>query len=111
MGACLNVHEGPMGISSSPRAGLSHSLIDLVSVLFLFLISFIVHDVTVNDVTVNDVTLDEHALEVGHIVTIEPGYYEAGNFGIRIENVVEVVEVRHAPFLMTSDSRHLLTLG
>eukprot|EP00041_Stephanoeca_diplocostata_P014098 m.253164 g.253164 ORF g.253164 m.253164 type:complete len:624 (+) comp19577_c1_seq7:174-2045(+) len=34
----------------------------------------------------------KHPLKSGMIVTIEPGYYEDGNFGIRIENVVEVIE-------------------
>eukprot|EP00045_Choanoeca_perplexa_P005437 m.46133 g.46133 ORF g.46133 m.46133 type:complete len:607 (+) comp13119_c0_seq2:83-1903(+) len=34
---------------------------------------------------------DRSAIEVGQIVTIEPGYYETGAFGVRIENVVEVV--------------------
>lgn len=33
-----------------------------------------------------------HGLEPGNIMTIEPGYYEAGEFGLRIENQVEVVE-------------------
>lgn len=30
-------------------------------------------------------------LEPGNIMTIEPGYYEAGQYGLRIENQVEVV--------------------
>lgn len=43
-------------------------------------------------------------LEPGMFVTNEPGYYEEGSFGIRIENVMEVVEVStgkgtQAPFL------------
>ncbi len=33
-----------------------------------------------------------YGLEPGNIMTIEPGYYEAGAFGMRIENQVEVVE-------------------
>jgi len=32
-----------------------------------------------------------HALEPGTIMTVEPGYYEPGAFGMRIENQVEVV--------------------
>lgn len=32
-----------------------------------------------------------HALEPGNIMTVEPGYYEQGAFGMRIENQVEVV--------------------
>jgi Xaa-Pro aminopeptidase len=35
-----------------------------------------------------------HGLEPGNVMTIEPGYYEAGAFGIRIENQVEVVADR-----------------
>lgn len=33
------------------------------------------------------------ALEPGNVQSNEPGYYEPGRFGIRIENLVEVVEV------------------
>ncbi len=36
-------------------------------------------------------------LEVGMIVSNEPGYYEAGKFGIRIENLVAVREAKTAP--------------
>jgi Xaa-Pro aminopeptidase len=32
-------------------------------------------------------------LEPGNIMTIEPGYYEAGQYGLRIENQVEVVAI------------------
>jgi Xaa-Pro aminopeptidase len=32
-----------------------------------------------------------HGLVPGNIMTIEPGYYEAGEYGLRIENQVEVV--------------------
>jgi len=55
VGAFLNVHEGPQGISfrESPYKA---------------------------------------ALEPGMTVTDEPGYYEDGNFGIRIENVLVVKE-------------------
>lgn len=31
-------------------------------------------------------------LDVGMVMTIEPGYYEAGRFGIRIENQVEIID-------------------
>ncbi|KAI8073816.1 peptidase M24, structural domain-containing protein [Gongronella butleri] len=51
VGAYLNVHEGPIGISSR----LAHSGM---------------------------------ALEENMLVTNEPGYYEDGDFGIRIENVL-----------------------
>ncbi|MCS6266369.1 MAG: M24 family metallopeptidase [Vampirovibrio sp.] len=52
VGAFLNVHEGPIGISKG------------YSVPF----------------------------EVGNITSIEPGYYEAGWGGVRLENLYEVVE-------------------
>jgi len=35
----------------------------------------------------------EGAIRPRMVLTIEPGYYEAGNFGIRIENCYEVVKV------------------
>ncbi|XP_065349359.1 xaa-Pro aminopeptidase 1-like isoform X2 [Cloeon dipterum] len=34
------------------------------------------------------------SFEVGHFLTIEPGFYQDGDFGVRIENVVEVVLVK-----------------
>jgi Xaa-Pro aminopeptidase len=34
-----------------------------------------------------------YGLEPGNIMTIEPGYYEAGEYGLRIENQVEVTAV------------------
>lgn len=34
------------------------------------------------------------ALEPGHLLSIEPGYYESGRFGIRTENLAVVVEDR-----------------
>ena len=38
--------------------------------------------------------------EVGHCVSDEPGYYKAGEFGIRIENVIMVQEhPKHEDFL------------
>ena len=36
---------------------------------------------------------DPVALEVGMVLSNEPGYYEDGNFGVRIENLVLVVDV------------------
>ncbi len=35
---------------------------------------------------------EEAGLQVGMTTSNEPGYYEDGSFGIRIENVCEVVE-------------------
>ncbi len=61
VGHCLNVHEGPHGISK--RAGAV-------------------------------------ALEEGMVVSNEPGYYKAGEYGIRIENLVVVVPSQtHENFL------------
>ena len=47
----------------------------------------------------------EVSLAVGNVISNEPGYYEDGNFGIRIENIIMVkeVETKHTfgdkPFL------------
>lgn len=35
----------------------------------------------------------EVPLAVGNVISNEPGYYEDGNFGIRIENIIMVKEV------------------
>ncbi|KAL1626551.1 hypothetical protein SLS54_002713 [Diplodia seriata] len=39
------------------------------------------------------VQYSEVPLAVGNVISDEPGYYEDGNFGIRIENVIVVTEV------------------
>jgi len=36
-------------------------------------------------------------LKKGTVLTIEPGYYEEGKFGIRIENCYELVEAKGLP--------------
>lgn len=41
--------------------------------------------------------LDGHALIPGMIISNEPGYYEDGNFGIRIENLLIVTEKADVP--------------
>jgi Xaa-Pro aminopeptidase len=56
VGAALNVHEGPFGIS--PRWA------------------------------------NTEGLRKGMVVSNEPGYYEDGNFGIRIENLLEIRHVK-----------------
>lgn len=60
VGAYLNVHEGPMGISYRPYP-------------------------------------DDPGLQEGMILSDEPGYYEDGAFGIRLETLVRVVraETQH----------------
>ena len=60
VGCFLNVHEGPVGISSS---------------------------------------YSQTGLEQGMILSIEPGYYAENRYGIRIENLVEVVSA--APGMLT----------
>ena len=40
---------------------------------------------------------DPTSLDPGMIISIEPGYYAAGSFGIRNENLVAVVEADPAP--------------
>merc|ERR1712223_1015983 len=60
VGAYLNVHEGPMGISWRPMP-------------------------------------DDPGLQVGMVLSNEPGYYQDGEFGIRIENLVHIVK---------ADTRH-----
>jgi len=57
VGAFLNVHEGPSGISWR-------------------------------------VYPNDPGLQAGMILSDEPGYYEDGNFGIRIETLVKVVEAK-----------------
>lgn len=40
----------------------------------------------------------EVALELGMVITNEPGVYREGEYGIRIENIMQVVEVEHTQF-------------
>ena len=58
VGAALNVHEGPHGIS--PRWA------------------------------------NKEVLKAGMVTSNEPGFYDDGNFGIRIENLLEIVDVSDA---------------
>lgn len=55
VGAYLNVHEGPMGISWRPMP-------------------------------------DDPGLQVGMVLSNEPGFYKDGDFGIRLENLVHIVK-------------------
>jgi len=66
VGSFLNVHEGPMGISSTARS---------FSVLTT-------------------------PLQGGMVLSNEPGYYQEGEFGIRIESlvIVQPIETKHRPF-------------
>lgn len=45
-----------------------------------------------------DKRINEIALKPGMVTTIEPGYYKAGEYGIRLENQVEVVETADGHF-------------
>ena len=63
VGCFLNVHEGPVGIST---------------------------------------TYSDTPLQAGMITSIEPGYYKAGHYGIRIENLVEVIPAGREGFLAFS---------
>lgn len=56
VGAALNVHEGPFGISARWS--------------------------------------NQEVLKATMIVSNEPGYYEDGNFGVRIENLLEIIPVK-----------------
>lgn len=74
VGAFLNVHEGPCGISPAIFSARSQAL--------------------------------KTALKPGMILSNEPGYYEDGNFGIRIENLMVVVESETA-FALNKDQKML----
>lgn len=52
--------------------------------------------------------LDAQPLVPGMIVSNEPGYYEPGNFGIRIENLLVVVEKPELGEIMRSISNKYL---
>ena len=41
--------------------------------------------------------VNQHPLEAGVIMTVEPGYYVEGEYGLRVENQVEVVAGDVAP--------------
>ncbi|XP_075222774.1 aminopeptidase P isoform X3 [Lycorma delicatula] len=64
VGAYLNVHEGPFGISWRPY-------------------------------------VDDPGLQEGMFLSNEPGYYEDGKFGIRLENVMRIVKAK-TPYNFTN---------
>lgn len=80
MGSFLNVHEGPIGIHFRKKA-LEFPLKEC------------------NIVTNGNRHFLQHLI-IHHAV--EPGYYEDGQFGIRIENTVEVVSVKAEVQLLSS---------
>jgi Xaa-Pro aminopeptidase len=70
VGAALNVHEGPQGIS------------------FNF--------------------ANQTPLQPGMVLSNEPGFYQAGQFGIRIENLLVVVPAFEAPSPLDPKQRQYL---
>ena len=46
---------------------------------------------------------EEHPFEVGQFFSDEPGYYQPGEFGIRLETVLRVVERKGLPYQSKED--------
>jgi Xaa-Pro aminopeptidase len=76
VGHFLNVHEGPQGIGV--RIGKRHP----------------VNYTPSSTDPRSNVAYNSTALKPGMTVTNEPGYYEDGKYGIRIENVLLVKEAK-----------------
>jgi len=76
VGHFLNVHEGPHGIGT--RIGINSR--ETISFSYSHNRSFL--------------ALHQAPLKAGMTVSNEPGYYADGRYGIRIENIVLVQEVK-----------------
>ena len=83
VGAFLCVHEGPQGAASQARSAYDGGIIaGAISIYCMFLLVVAVL-----------FTLTYAPSIAGMTLTDEPGYYEDGAFGIRIENVMLAKEV------------------
>lgn len=102
VGHYLNVHEGPMGIHMRPNPDdpvsvLLHQLYLLVKVAKINCLNFNFsllgidwkHDFVEWYYPLYFKILLEHFLSF--LLSLEPGYYQDGEFGIRIENLVKIV--------------------
>lgn len=82
IGSFLNVHEGPMGIGTRDYPDDPGEL-NKSSIKCLKFYSFLLRSST--------------GLQVNMFLSNEPGYYEDGKFGIRIEDIVQIVNATNAP--------------
>lgn len=47
---------------------------------------------------------DDPGLQAGMFLSNEPGYYEAGNFGVRLENIIYIVPSKVSPNFLTFET-------
>ncbi|GLV42514.1 Aminopeptidase P [Carabus blaptoides fortunei] len=47
---------------------------------------------------------DDPGLQAGMFLSNEPGYYEAGNFGVRLENIIYIVPAKVSPNFLTFET-------
>lgn len=80
IGSFLNVHEGPMGKTSIKLK------IFLICKFFVITSNFTKIGIGTRDYP------DDPGLQVNMFLSNEPGYYEDGQFGIRIEDIVQIVK-------------------
>lgn len=62
----------------------------------------------IDKATPSSPTTASEGLREGMIVSIEPGYYEPGHFGIRLENLYVVTRAEPEPLLPSSTASHFL---
>ena len=80
VGSYLSVHETQIGLSASSLAYFSE-----------FFPSF--RRIMIDSLLIKLDTLDT-PLAIGHVTSNEPAYYETGSYGIRLESVLGVKEIR-----------------